>query len=444
MKHPFLLLLAALSLSTASFATNPFVMDQFTADPTARVFEGKVYVYPSHDIREPPGYKGRPNWFVMEDYHVFSSENLTDWKDHGVIVKRSGVPWADQNTYAMWAPDCVFKDGKYWFYFPTMAKGADRSAGFRIGVAVSDRPEGPFEVLPTFIEGVRGIDPNVLIDKDGSAYLFWSADKIFVAKLKPNMTEIEGEPTVLDYLPKKGLQEGPFVFERAGTYYLTYPHVANKIERLEYATSTSPMGPFKWAGVILDESSSGCWTVHHSILEYQGQWYLFYHDRDLSPDFDKRRSIRADKLSFNADGSIQKVTPTLRGVGLVQATSPIQIDRYSSSEGAQVSFLDDSNTHAGWKTTFPAAKSWVRFDAVDFGRGAQRSIQVRARAAHKAGLEIRLDKPDGPIIGRVRVGAGPDWQTVRAAAKKVPPGVHDLVVMRTGDEAVDVDWVSFR
>lgn len=108
----------------------------------------------------------------------------------------------------------------------------------------------------------------MLIDKDGSAYLFYSSEKIYVAKLKPNMTEIEGEPTVLDYLPKKDLQESPFAFERNGTYYLTYPHVTNKIERLEYATSTSPMGSFKWAGVILDESASGCWTVHHSILEY--------------------------------------------------------------------------------------------------------------------------------------------------------------------------------
>ncbi len=111
------------------------------------------------------------------------------------------------------------------------------------------------------------------------------------------------------------MQEGPFTFERNGTYYLTYPHVADKIERLEYATSTSPMGPYKWAGVILDESASGCWTVHHSILDYQGQWYLFYHDRDLSPSFDKNRSIRADKLYFNDDGSIRKVTPTLRVSG---------------------------------------------------------------------------------------------------------------------------------
>src|SRR5215510_7092951 len=132
---------AGLLLTAPAFATNPLIMDQFTADPTARVFEGKIYVYPSHDIREPPGYKGRPNWFVMEDYHVFSSENLTDWKDHGVILKRSDVEWADQNAYAMWAPDSVFKDGKYYFFFPATAK----EGGFRIGVAVADKPYGPFK-----------------------------------------------------------------------------------------------------------------------------------------------------------------------------------------------------------------------------------------------------------------------------------------------------------
>jgi hypothetical protein len=435
---------ATLLATAPVLATNPLITDQFTADPTARVFEGRVYVYPSHDIAEPPGYQGRPKWFVMEDYHVFSSDNLTDWKDHGVILTRNDVPWADKNAYAMWAPDAVFRDGKYYFYFPAMA-AKEKGGGFRIGVAVADRPYGPFKPLDMPIESVRGIDPGVLLDKDGSAYLYWSGmDKLFAAKLKPNMTEIEGAPQTFDYLPKKGLQEGPFAFERNGTYYLTYPHVANKIERLEYATSTSPLGPFKWAGVILDESASGCWTVHHSIVDYQGQWYLFYHDRDLSPSFDKHRSIRADQLFFEADGTIRKVTPTLRGVGLVDAKSQIQIDRYSatSPEGVAVSFLDDANPYAGWKTTFGAPKSWVRFDRVDFGRGAQRKMDVRARAAGKYALEIRLDAADGPVIGRVKAGAKEGWQTVRGGAKRIPPGVHDLVVIASGP--VEVDWISFR
>jgi hypothetical protein len=406
------------------------------------VFEGKVYVYPSHDIKAPPGYKGKPNWFVMEDYHVFSSENLTDWTDHGVIVKQTEVDWVDPSAYAMWAPDSVFKDGKYYFYFPAIAK----TGGFRIGVATADQPYGPFKPMPTYIEGVKGIDPAVLIDKDGSAYLYYSLDRIFVARLKPNMLAIEGEPAVFDNLPKKGLQEGPFVFERNGIYYLTYPHVANKTERLEYATSTSPMGPFKAAGVILDEAESGCWTVHHSILDYQGQWYLFYHDKDLSPAFDKNRAIRADKLFFNADGTIRKVIPTLRGVGLVQANSEVQIDRYSAIGGdsVAVSFLDESNPHAGWKTTFKGAKSWVRFNEVDFGQGAQKSIEVRAKSLGGGVLEIRLDKPDAPVIGRVEVAQRTDWITASVAAEKIPAGVHDLIVTQAGAETVEVDWVSFR
>lgn len=450
----FLLIgLAGLFKFNPALAVNPLIMDQFTADPTARVFDGKIYVYPSHDIKAPPGYKGKPDWFVMPDYHVFfSSGNLTDWQDHGVIVAQTGVDWVDPTAYAMWAPDCVYKDGKYYFYFPAIAKKDDQAEGankrpeFRIGVAIADRPEGPFKPLPTYIQGVRGIDPNVLIDKDGTAYLYYSAGKIYVAKLKPNMTEIDGEPMVIDNLPQKGLIEGPFNFERNGIYYLTYPHVANKIERLEYAMSTSPTGPFKHAGVILDESESGCWTVHHSILDWQGQSYLFYHDRDLSPDFDKNRSIRADKLFFNADGTIQKVKPTLRGVGLVRAESEIQIDRYSakSAEGIAVSFLDEANPHAGWKTRFTAQKSWVKFNEVDFGRGALTAIKVRAKAGAASTLEIHLDSPDGPLLGRVKVDKTGVWKMHSAMAKNLPNGVRDIVITQAAGQPVEVDWVSFH
>jgi hypothetical protein len=435
--------LAALLHAPVALATNPFITDQFTADPTARMFEGRVYVYPSHDIREPPDYTGRKNWFVMEDYHVFSSANLTDWTDHGVILTQKDVPWADPNAFAMWAPDAVFKGGKYYFYFPTKDKQGEK----RIGVAVADTPIGPFKPEPNYMERVAGIDPGVLIDKDGSAYMYWSLnDGLVMAKLKPDMLEIDGDVKPLDNLPKKGLQEGPFVFERKGVYYLTYPHVANKIERIEYATSASPLGPFKWEGVLLDESASGCWTSHHSMVDYQGQWYLFYHDRDLSPDFDKRRAIRADKLYFNDDGSIRKVTPTLRGVGVVKAGSEIQIDRYSerSGEAVAVSFLEDANPHAGWKTTFNAAQSWVRFNEVDFGRGGQKSVEVRAKAGGKGELEIRLDSQDGPVVARVTLDASGAWKLAKTRAKNVPAGVHDLLVKPTSSQNLEVDWVRFR
>jgi|WetSurMetagenome_2_1015567.scaffolds.fasta_scaffold82088_1 hypothetical protein len=429
----------ALLVATPS-AQNPLIRDQFTADPTARVFEGKIYVYPSHDIPAAPG-KGRPNWFCMEDYHVFSSENLIDWKDHGVIVSQTGVEWADPNGYAMWAPDCVFKDGKYYFYFPAAAK----EKGFRVGVAVADKPYGPFKPEAKAIEGVRGIDPCVLVDKDGTSYIYYSMNRIFVAKLKANMRELETPAQVIENLPTKGLLEGPFAFERNGIYYLTYPHVENKTERLEYAISRSPLGPFQPAGVIMDESPSGCWTNHHSIVEYQGQWYLFYHDKDLSPDFDKNRSIRADRLSFNADGTIQKVVPTLRGVGTANAKSQLQIDRYSaiSKEGVAVSFLNDADKFAGWKVALDGKGAWVRFDAVDFGK-ALKVVNVRSRSATGGRLEIRLDSVDGQVLAQVDAAKGADWQVVRAKLAKAPSGVHNLVVALLGEGRVEVDWVGFE
>jgi len=368
---------------------------------------------------------------------VFSSDDLTDWVDHGVILNQTNVPWLNRASFDMWAPDCVFKNGKYYFYFPT---------GGRIGVAVADKPYGPFKPEEKPIQGAGGIDPGVLIDKDGSAYLFWSRGRISVAKLKENMVELDSQPQVITNLPTAGLIEGPFPFERNGTYYLTYPHVQNKIERLEYATSSRPMGPYKPAGVILDEAASGCWTVHQSIVEYRGQWYLYYHDKDLSPSFDKNRAIRADLLYFNEDGTIRKVIPTRRGVGVVPAQSKIQIDRYSeiSSEGVSVSFLNETNKFEGWKIALAGSPSWVRFNSVDFGKHDLGSVQVQSVSARGGAIEIRLDKVDGPLLARVEVGKGSDWTTLKAKVLHVPSGLHDLFVAQNGTNPVELDWISFE
>ncbi len=169
----------------------------------------------------------------------------------------------------MWAPDCIERNGKYYFYFPANKKpdGTSQRRGFGIGVAVADKPEGPYTPQAESIEGINGIDPNILIDKDGQAYIYWSLGNIFVAKLKENMLELDSEPQIIANLPEKGLKEGPWVFERNGIYYLTFPHVENKIERLEYAIGDNPLGPFKMTGVIMDESPMNCWTNHHSFIE---------------------------------------------------------------------------------------------------------------------------------------------------------------------------------
>jgi beta-xylosidase len=417
-----------------AFATNPLITDQFTADPTARVFEGRVYVYPSHDIPATPG-RGRTNWFVMEDYHVFSSENLTDWTDHGMMLNQTNVPWLTRQGFDMWAPDCVFKNGKYYFYFP---------AGGRIGVAIADKPYGPFKPEQKPIEGANGIDPCVLIDKDGSAYLFWARGRISVAKLKDNMLELDSPSQVIANLPTRGLIEGPFAFERNGIYYLTYPHVETTVERLEYATSKSPMGPYQPAGVIMDESPDKCWTVHQSMVEYKGQWYLFYHDKDLSPNFDKNRSIRAEKMFFNDDGTIQKVVPTFRGVGIVDAKSKIQIDRYSaiSPKGVTVSFLNETNTFGGWKISLNGMNTWVQFNQVDFGKNPLKSVNVRAVSSTGGTVEIHLDNANGSLLAKV--AAGKEWKSIQSKLQNAPSGIHDLVVTHNENTDVDLDWVSFE
>ena len=234
----FLLLLVIITFNAT--AQNPIIRNQFSADPSARVFGGRVYIYPSHDILCTET-KGKVGWFCMEDYHVFSSANLTDWTDHGVIVTQNKVNWVKPESYSMWAPDCIERNGKYYFYFPTTPKDSNIAKGFTIGVAIADKPEGPFKTQELPIAGVRGIDPNVFIDKDGQAYLYWSQGNIYAAKLKKNMLELESQPVVLSALPTKGLKEGPYMFERKGIYYLTYPHVQNKTERLEYAIGDNPL-----------------------------------------------------------------------------------------------------------------------------------------------------------------------------------------------------------
>jgi hypothetical protein len=381
----------------------------------------------------------------MEDYHVFSSANLTNWTDHGVIISQDKVNWVDPTGYSMWAPDCIYRNGKYYFYFPTKAKDTSYGKGFTIGVAISETPTGPFVPQPEPIKNVHGIDPNVFIDKDGQAYLYYSQGNIYVSKLKDNMLELASEPEIIDHLPEKGLKEGPFLFERSGIYYLTYPHVENKIERIEYAIGNSPTGPFKVTGVIMDESPTGCWTNHHSILPFKNQWYLFYHHNDLSPQFDKNRSVRVDSLSFNPDGTIQKVIPTLRGVGLTDANSHVQIDRYTAiSKGASIRFLDTLNKFAGWKTVFDESNAWVQYNSVDFKASTSKSVQIKAISSTGSTLEVRLDRIDGLVIAEIKIPQTNEWKIYKAPVLKIQRGVHHLFVIHKSEGNTEADWISFQ
>ena len=446
-------------------AQNPIIRDQFTADPTARVFNNKVYLYPSHDIVPPAGQ--RQDWFCMEDYHVFSSENLTDWTDHGVIVTQNKVPWVRPDSYSMWAPDCVERNGKYYFYFPSAPKDG---RGFGIGVAVADRPEGPFICEPEPIKGISGIDPCVLQASDGNAYIFWGAGRC--AKLKPNMKELADDTpkekvkfgnrefemygvNCLKDLPNRQA-EGPFAFEYNGNYYLTYPYVRENTEVLGYAMSKNPMGPYEYKGLIMPEHENGCWTNHHSIINYKGQWYLFYHQNAFSPRDDKRRSVQIDKLFFNPDGTIKEVKKTMRGVGVNKATEKIEIDRYSTaSSDVTTSLIDTVNTFRGYQASLPKKGSWLHYADVDFSPITDAYLIVNAKAGGNTEFCVREKNAKGKVIARVTMNVvtqmgqfrrdqSNQWLTQTVNLEYVPNGVTDLCVTCEGDAEVSINWVQFK
>ncbi len=452
--------LSMLCLPTLSAsAQNPIISDQFTADPTARVFNGRIYLYPSHDIKAPKGQ--RQDWFCMADYHVFSSDNLVDWKDHGVILSQTDVPWGKPDGYSMWAPDCVYKNGKYYFFFPDAPRGG---RGFGIGVATASNPEGPFTCETENIRGISGIDPCVLLDDDGSAYIYWGGGGIRGAKLKDNLLEVDGELKEMK-LPErrdsaghtvkmppmmvagdemmglpKGFKEGPFAFKHNGKYYLTFPWVRkeNGTETLAYAMSENPLGPWDFKGIIMAEHANGCWTNHHSIVRYKDQWYLFYHHNDYSPQFDKNRSVCIDKLYFNADGTIQEVKPTFRGVGVSKATKPIQLDRYSHISGeATVDYLSSRMPQMGWQTTLKKGGE-VSYKDVDFS-GTQSvavarvqgngTIAIRVNKKLVATMEVNAVRMSEEYISTLPVSAGTD-------------NIGDIEVICTSGE-VQIDWLRF-
>ena len=463
-----------LALPMMATAQNPVIRDQFSADPTARVFNNKVYLYPSHDIMPPAGQ--RQDWFCMEDYHVFSSENLTDWTDHGMIVTQNKVPWVRKDSYSMWAPDCVERNGKYYFYFPSAPAAG---GGFAVGVAVADRPEGPFVCEPEPIKGVNGIDPCVLQASDGNAYIFWGNGRC--AKLKPNMKELADDNpkskvkwrdrememigvNCLEGLPNRQA-EGPFAFEANGWYYLTYPYVRENTEVLGYAMSKNPMGPYEYKGLIMAEHPNGCWTNHHSIINYKGQWYLFYHTNFFSPKDDKRRSVCIEKLAFNADGTIQEVKETMRGVGINQAIEKIEIDRYSTaSAGVTTAHVDTTRAFSGDYATIPS-KGWIKYADVDFSCLKDGYMIISAKASGDTEFCIREGNAKGKVIARVKMAVTPpeqpaggqggmmsrfrrdnrnQWLTQTVVLDYKPSGVVDLVVTNEGAGELGVDWVLFK
>lgn len=303
-----------LVIATSVLARNPldFGSDIRMADPSGHVWaDGRMYLYTSHDEECQPD-------FFMKDWYTFSSDDLVNWTNHGPSLSVDDLSWAD--NYA-WAPDAAFKNGKYYLVFPAGTGIKDRANPEKstkwmgIGIAVSDTPTGPFADAigaPLWREPYAN-DPSLLVDDDGRAWLYFhgkNADYM-VVEMNDDLLSVKGEFIKMDmggYEPK---MEGPWVFRRNGIYYFTMPE-NNRV--LTYYMGDSPTGPWTYQGVIMDSEGG---NNHHSIVEYKGQWILFYH-RWLETGTDcnrkKQRHVTAEYLYFNDDGTIQKVERTRQGV----------------------------------------------------------------------------------------------------------------------------------
>lgn len=284
----------------------PFITHMYTADPSAHVWQdGRLYVYASHDIAPPRGCD------LMDQYHVFSTDDMVTWVDHGEILRASQVKWGRSEGGFMWAPDCAYKNGTYYFYFPHPS-GTEWNKTWKIGVATSKFPAKDFQVQG-YIEGLESmIDPCVFVDDDGQAYFYYGGGGTCKAgKLKDNMMEIDGELKTMEGLVD--FHEASWVHKYKGVYYLSYSdnHDENNDKegvkgdnRMRYATSSSPLGPWKHQGIYMQPTDS--YTNHGSIVEYKGKWYSFYHNSSLS-NHDWLRSVCVDQLYYNDDGTIKMV-----------------------------------------------------------------------------------------------------------------------------------------
>ena len=314
----------------------PLVHNIYTADPSAHVFEGKIYIYPSHDIETDAETNDNGDQFAMRDYHVLSMDHpQSETIDHGVALAIEDIPWAKKQ---LWAPDAAYKNGKYYLYFPAR----DHNDIFRIGVAISNSPSGPFIAEDNYIEGTYSIDPAVYESKDGTHYLYWGgiwggqlqnwrtgkfiaedtyppedkpADLPRVAKLSEDMKSIVEEPKQVSIHDENGnlltvgdndrrYFEAPWMHEFKGKYYFSYS--TGDTHKIAYATGDSPYGPFTYQGVILNPVLG--WTNHHSIVEYEGKWYLFYHDSSLSKGQTHLRCVKMCELTHKSDGTIETIS----------------------------------------------------------------------------------------------------------------------------------------
>lgn len=327
------------STKKSKYLSEPLISSIYTADPSAHIFEDKIYIYPSHDIEAGTPENDNGDHFDMRDYHILSMDSINGKvTDHGVALSIKDIPWAGRQ---LWAPDAAFKNGTYYLYFPVK----DKNDVFRIGVATSKNPAGPFKAEPKPIEGSYSIDPAVFTDADGNSYMYyggiwggqlqrWNNGKYDangsktdsgkenepaltakVAKMSADMLSFDGPVKDVVILDKEGKAlltkdhdrrffEGAWMHKFNGKYYFTYS--TGDTHFLASAIGDNPYGPFTYQGTFMNPVQG--WTTHHSIIERNGKWYIFYHDTQLS-NKTHLRNVKVTELTHNPDGTIKLIEP---------------------------------------------------------------------------------------------------------------------------------------
>lgn len=306
-------------------ASNPIFKDAFTADPAPLIYKDTVYVYVGHDDGPDQG-QGADIYNIIA-WRCYSSKDMKTWTSHGDVLKPTDFKWGVKHA---WAGQVVEKGGKFYYYVPLLHDNTH--PGFAIGVAVADSPTGPFKDARgsalitddmTKGRGWNDIDPTVLIDDDGTPWLAWGNGSCFMAKLKPNMTELDG-PIQTVQLPR-GYIEGPWLHKHKDTYYLIYAGMGRGGENIQYATAPKITGPWTAHGQLTGAAKNS-FTIHPGVIDFKGQGYLFYHNATLTLNGKKgatgRRSVCLDYLYYNPDGTLQPVTQTVEGVDVPPNPNP--------------------------------------------------------------------------------------------------------------------------
>lgn len=446
MKSIAIILILFVVSSSSIDAQNPIIQTNYTADPAPMVYNNKLYLYTSHD-------EDNSTWFTMNDWRLYSTDDMVNWTDHGIILKYTDFKWAKSDA---WAAQCVERNGKFYMYVPLTTLENNRSA---IGVAVADSPLGPFyDPLgkPLVQTDWGDIDPTVFIDDDGQAYLYWGNPNCYYVKLNEDMISYEGEVVKVpmteasfgkreDNSKRPTLyEEGPWLYKKNNLYYLFWAG-GPLPEHLGYSTSESAEGPWKYGGVIMSKVT-GSFTNHPGVVDFRGKTYLFYHNAALPDGSGFNRSVCVQELPFNNDGSIPQITEEKEGI-----TKPLStVNPYIKTEAETIAWSEGvksyQNEQVGVFITAKYDSAYTMVKNIDFrGAGATKFIARVGSTHNDVVMEIRLDSIEGKLIGTVKVprtGGNDRWSLVETNIEKVA-GVHDLYFVFLGNAKTDILFFDY-